>query len=151
MYRLVAFRYRAGAGPARTMKFSMLASGASEHRLAFADMDQQRRPDGLHRRAVGNLAAMITKWVDRTGFVMTSSSPPGKGAGCRSTSQMFWSPSLRKPLMNLRIVNECQEIYAARTRWRCSSYGPVLSGNGRQAGALQMAEITAVGATESST
>jgi len=61
MYRLVAFRYRAGAGPAKTMKFSMLASGASEHRLAFADMDQQRRADGLHRRAVGNLAAMITK------------------------------------------------------------------------------------------
>jgi len=99
----------------------MLASGASEHRLAFADMDQQRRADGLHRRAVGNLAAMITKWVDRTGFVMTSSSPPGKGACCRSTSQGFWLPPLRKPLMNLRIVNERQEIYAARTRWRCSS------------------------------
>jgi hypothetical protein len=27
------------------MKFSMLAGGASEHRLALADMDQQRRAD----------------------------------------------------------------------------------------------------------
>jgi hypothetical protein len=63
------------------MKLSVLASGASEHRPAFADMDQQRRKDGLHRRAVGKINAMITKWVDRTGFVMTSSSPPGKGCG----------------------------------------------------------------------
>jgi hypothetical protein len=52
MYQLVAFVYRTGTGPARTMKLSVLASGASEHRLAFADMDQQRRKDGLHRRAV---------------------------------------------------------------------------------------------------
>jgi hypothetical protein len=43
MNQLVAFVYRTGTGPARTMKLSMLASGASEHRLAFADMDQQRR------------------------------------------------------------------------------------------------------------
>jgi hypothetical protein len=34
------------------MKFSALASGVSEHRLAFADTDQQREMDGLHRRAV---------------------------------------------------------------------------------------------------
>jgi hypothetical protein len=67
------------------MKLSALASGDSEHRLAFADMDQQRRKDGLHRRAVGKINAVITNWVDRTGFVMTFSSPPGKGAGCRST------------------------------------------------------------------
>jgi hypothetical protein len=43
------------------MKFSVLAKGASEHRLAFADVDQQRRTDGLHRLAVGNLAAMIIR------------------------------------------------------------------------------------------
>jgi hypothetical protein len=34
------------------MKLSMLGSGASEHRLTFADMNQQRRTDGLHRRLV---------------------------------------------------------------------------------------------------
>jgi hypothetical protein len=60
MYQLVAFVYRTGAGPARTLKFSVLASGTSEHRLAFADMDQQRRKDGLHRRVAGEINAMIT-------------------------------------------------------------------------------------------
>ena len=45
MYRLVALRYRAGTGLSRTMKFSVLASDASEHRFAFADINQQRRTD----------------------------------------------------------------------------------------------------------
>ena len=52
MYQLVALGCRAGTRPAKAIKIPVLASGASEHRIAFADMEQQRRIDGLHRRTV---------------------------------------------------------------------------------------------------
>jgi hypothetical protein len=45
MYRLVAYRYRAGTGVSATMKFSVLASDASEHRFAISDIIQQRQTD----------------------------------------------------------------------------------------------------------
>jgi hypothetical protein len=51
MYQLVALVSRAGAGPARTLIPSMLASGASELRIAVLTLISNR----------GNPAAMINK------------------------------------------------------------------------------------------
>jgi hypothetical protein len=109
MYQLVAYRYRASTGLSATMKFSVLVSDASEHRLAFSDINQQRRTDVEGSPAAQRRSHHEDHAKDAQAVQIT-------------VGRLVFQLEVNEPATSRKMRGEWVGQKQLRSRWQCSNH-----------------------------